>query len=223
MEYSDIIFTPIDVPPIPNKEKVLERFNAPDFYIWWDEETLLGEKEYNNPLGRPQKWTDAARQNYSELINWIESYLPFDELYYIRIARAKHEIPPHIDGNAVEPTHKHHLAILPETLEYCLAHEPIGYRFVIAGSKDKMYMCKEYDYTRDMTWQEKHYCHVPDETDCFLIRNQDQPHGVEADSEDRLIGFILGKVNPQKHKDLINQSVNKYAHNVIRKQDVFDA
>ena len=102
-------------------------------------------------------------------------------------------------------------------------HEPIGYRFVVAGSKDKMYMCKEHDYTKDMTWQKKHRCIVPEDTDAFLIRNQDQAHGVEADTEDRLIGFILGKVNAKKHWDLIEKSVSTYSDKVIRKQDVFDA
>jgi hypothetical protein len=71
--------------------------------------------------------------------------------------------------------------------------------------------------------QEKHRCIVPEETDAFLIRNQDQAHGVEADKEDRLIGFILGKVNAKKHWDLIEKSVSKYSENVIRKQDVFNA
>ena len=219
----DVIFTPLAIPPIPEKQKVLDRFNAPDFYVWWDEETLLGEKENNNPLGRPQKWTENAKNNYPELIDWVETYIPCDEWYYIRIARAKEEIPPHVDGNSVNPTHKHHLAILPEALEYNMEHEPIGYRFVIAGSMDKMYMCKEHDYTRNMTWQDKHMCIVPDDTDAFVIRNQDQAHGVEADTDDRLIGFILGKVNAKKHWDLIEKSVSTYSDNVIRKQDVFNA
>ena len=104
-----------------------------------------------------------------------------------------------------------------------MEHEPIGYRFVIAGSKDKMYMCKEHDYSKDMTWQEKHMCIVPDDTDAFVIRNQDQAHGVEADCDDRLIGFILGKVNAKKHWDLIEKSVSIYSDKVIRKQDVFNA
>ena len=47
-----------------------------------------------------------------ELIDWIETYIP-DDFYYIRIARVKvHDIPAILHGNAVEPTHKHHLAIM---------------------------------------------------------------------------------------------------------------
>lgn len=217
---SEVIFTPVDIPPIPNKEKILERFNAPDFYVWWNEETLLGVKEHNNPLGRPQQWTQEAKDNYPELLEWIETYIPCDELYYIRIARASQAIPPHIDGNAVNPTHKHHLAITQEALDHILENEPVGYRFVVAGAKDKLYMCKEYDYTKDMSWQEKTYCTVPEDTDCFLINNQTQPHGVDEDSDDRLVGFILGKVNPEKHKALLEQSVNKYKDFVVTKQDL---
>ena len=47
--YNDIIFTPLDLPPIPNKQKILDKFSAPDYYVWWGEETILGEKKYNNP------------------------------------------------------------------------------------------------------------------------------------------------------------------------------
>lgn len=222
--YNNIIFTPLDLPPIPNKQKILDKFAAPDYYVWWGEETLLGEKKYNNPLGYPQEWTENAKQSYPELIEWIEENYPLDELYYIRIARANGKsIPPHIDGNAVNPTHKHHLAIRQETLDHILENEPVGYRFIVKGGRDKMYMCKEYDYTRDMSWQQKHYCNIPEDTDAFLINNQTQAHGVDEDVEDRLIGFILGKVNPQKHNELIERSIQKYSDKIIRKQDVFNA
>jgi hypothetical protein len=207
---SEVIFTPVDVPPIPQKEDILKHFEELDFYVWWGEETLLGLKENNNPLGKPQNFTARAWHYYPMLVNWIQSYIPCDDFYYIRIARAKHAIPPHIDGNAVNPTHKHHLAITQEALDQILENEPVGYRFIIKGSRDKLYMCDEYDYTRDMTWQEKRYCTVPEDTDCFLINNQTQPHGVDEDEEDRLVGFILGKVNPERHKELLDRSVEKY-------------
>ena len=104
-----------------------------------------------------------------------------------------------------------------------LEYEPVGYRFQIAGTRDKMYMCKEYDYTRDMTWQDKTPCYLPEDTDSFVLRNQDQPHGVEEDVEERLVGFILGKPVPKLHNDLLEKSINKYTEHVIRKKDVFNA
>ena len=219
----DIIFTPLALPQIEDKQTILDRFDEPEKFVWWGEETLLGEKATNNPIGYPQQWTDNAKKMYPRIVDWVETHIPCDELYYIRIARAKSAVPPHIDGNEVDPEHKHHLAIRRETRDYLLEHEPVGYRFQIAGTRDKMYMCKEYDYTRDMTWQDKTRCYLPTDTDSFVLRNQDQPHGVDEDVEDRLVGFILGKPITHLHNQLLANSVEKYSEHVIRKQDVFNA
>ena len=219
----DVIYTPLALPQIEDKQTILDRFDAPETFVWWGEETLLGEKATNNPLGYPQAWTARARQLYPQIVDWVETHVPCDELYYIRIARARSAIPPHIDGNEVNPTHKHHLAIRQETRDYLLEHEPVGYRFQIAGTRDKMYMCAEHDYTRDMSWQNKTQCYLPEDTDSFVLRNQDQPHGVDEDVEPRLVGFILGKPNAQRHNQLLEKSINKYSEHVIRKQDVFNA
>jgi hypothetical protein len=74
-----------------------------------------------------------------------------------------------------------------------------------------------------MTWQNKTRCYLPEDTDSFVLRNQDQPHGVDEDVEQRLVGFILGKPNTQRHNQLLEKSINKYSEHVIRKQDVFNA
>lgn len=217
-----MLFTPLAVPPIPNKEQVLRDFKGEENFVWWGEETLLGDKRYNNPLGHPQEWTSKGR-GYPELMNWIRTYLPFEELWYIRIARAQQAIPPHVDGNKVEPDHKHHLGITQEALDHLMANEPVGYRFIISGSRKNLYLCKEYDYFKDMSGVDKYHTEVPSDTDAFLLRNQDMPHGVDEDTEDRLVGFILGKVHEKAHQHLIAQSIKKYSDYVMRTKDVFDA
>ena len=108
-------------------------------------------------------------------------------------------------------------------LDHQLANEPIGYRFIVSGSRDTLYMCNEYDYSKDMSNQKKVYCTIPDDTDAFLINNCTQPHGVdvkEGVDDDRIVGFVLGKVNVKQHQELIEKSKNKYSKQVITKDEL---
>ena len=104
-----------------------------------------------------------------------------------------------------------------------LANEPIGYRFIVTGSRDTLYMCNEYDYNKDLSDQPKHFCTIPEDTDAFLINNCTQPHGVDVKpgiDDDRIVGFILGKVSISAHEKLIEASTNKYATNKVYKNEL---
>ena len=108
-------------------------------------------------------------------------------------------------------------------LDHQMANEPIGYRFVVSGSRDTLYMCNEYDYSKDMSDQPKHFCTIPEDTDAFLINNCSQPHGVDVKDgidDDRIVGFILGKVNESAHRELIERSANKYKQYTVKKDEL---
>jgi hypothetical protein len=84
-------------------------------------------------------------------------------------------------------------------------------------------MCNEYDYSKDMSNQKKVYCTIPEDTDAFLINNCTQPHGVdvkEGIDDDRIVGFVLGKVNVKQHQELIEKSKNKYSKQVITTEEL---
>ena len=84
-------------------------------------------------------------------------------------------------------------------------------------------MCKDYYYSKDISNQPKHFCTIPEETDAFLINNCTQPHGVdvkEGVDDDRIVGFILGKVIKSAHQKLIERSANKYNTQVIKKNEL---
>ena len=218
-----LVFTPLAIPPIPNKQKIIDNFVGAEKYVWWKEETLLGEKDFSKPLGKPQDWNAHAKEKYPELLEWIDSYLPFENKFYIRLARSTGNVAPHVDGNKTEAPYKHHMTITQEMLNNQLANEPIGYRFIVNGSRDTLYMCTEYDYSKDMSNQSKTYCTIPNETDTFLINNNTQPHGVdvkEGIDDDRIVGFILGEVDVLAHRNLIKISTNKYKKYQVHKDEL---
>jgi len=218
-----MIFVPLDIPPVPNKQLILKNFVAEDTFAWWKEETLLGVKDLSKPFGEPKQWTEVAKEKYSDLIKWIDEYFPFEYKFYVRLARSTGNVAPHVDGNYTKAPHSHHMTITKEMLDHQLANEPIGYRFIVSGSRDTLYMCNEYDYSKDMSNQKKVYCTIPDDTDAFLINNCTQPHGVdvkEGIDDDRIVGFVLGKVNVKQHQKLIEKSKNKYSKQVITKNEL---
>jgi hypothetical protein len=61
--------------------------------------------------------------------------------------------------------------------------------------------------------QPKTYCTIPNDTDAFVINHQEQPHGVDVDENldhNRIVGFVMGKVDVSKHKQLLEKSYSKY-------------
>jgi len=218
-----MIFTPLDIPPIPNKQSILDKFIGSEKFAWWKEETLLGTKNLDEPFGESRQWELSAHLTYPNLIEWIDTYFPFEYKFYVRLARSTGNVAPHVDGNYVTAPHPHHMTITQKMLDHQLANEPIGYRFVVSGSRDTLYMCKEYDYSKDMNNQQKWFCTIPNETDAFLINNCTQPHGVDVKQgidDDRIVGFILGKVNTAEHQKLIKRSADKYKKYVVYKEDL---
>ncbi len=218
-----IYFLPLDVPPLANKNALISRFaeSPHESYVWWNMEVILGERKFQKPLGSyTGQWTDSAKNKYPDLIAHISQYLPFSQLCYVHLSRAVKSVPPHVDENYVEKPFEHHMNITPSFKEHLSQNEPVGYRFILAGQRDSLYLCTQFDpqYQRHIA-QKKLFCKIPEDTDFFLIRNSTIPHGVENTPQDseRLIGFVLGFLDVAKHKDLVKKSYFRFSENIILK------
>jgi len=216
-----MIFCPLDIPPIPNKQKILDTFAGDESFAWWREETLLGEKDLSKPFGPPGQWTEKSKR-YPQLVDWISDHLPFEYFVYIRIARSKGDVWPHVDANYAQAPLPHHMTMEQWLIDDIRINEPCGYRFIVGGSRKNLYMCKKYDpayQDKTILDQPKIYCEIPQQTDAFVINHQDQPHGVDIDEEDtqRLVGFVIGKIGVDKHNKLLKNSISKYSKHIIEK------
>lgn len=216
-----MIFLPLDIPCIPDKQSILDTFAGDESFAWWREETLLGEKDLSKPFGPPGKWTEKSKK-YPGLCEWIKDYFPFEYFVYIRIARSKGDVWPHVDANYAQAPLPHHMTMEQWLIDDIRLNEPAGYRFIVGGSRKNLYMCKDYDPTYKNSAildQEKTYCKIPHSTDAFVINHQDQPHGVDIDESDRerLVGFVIGKIDVDKHKKLLKNSMSKYNTHIIEK------
>lgn len=216
-----MIFSPLDLPVIPNKQKILDTFAGDESFAWWREETLLGEKNLETPFGSPGQWTAKAKK-YPDLVDWIENNLPFEYHVYVRIARSKGDVWPHVDANYAKAPLPHHMTMEQWLIDHIRQNEPAGYRFIIGGSRSNLYMCETYDpeyKDKNVLNQHKHYCTIPESTDAFVINHQDQPHGVDVNHDDRnrLVGFVIGKLDIDKHNQLLENSRSKYKNYILEK------
>lgn len=223
-----LCFLPLDIPPLPDRDQVIQAFEESghkEDYVWWNMELLLGARQFDVPLGStPYDWSTSARERYHGLIQWIEDYFPFKNLYYVHLAHATKTVMPHVDENYVESPFPHHMTITRELKSHLMDNEPVGYRFLIRGDRESLYLCKKYDPNyKTVHDQTKTWCQIPEDTDSFLIRNSRVPHGVDNSNQGdrhRLTGFLLGEVDPEKHQALIEKSISRYGDCVINESDI---
>lgn len=209
-------FLPLDLPLFEHKQKVLDTFNGDiDFGYWKEEELTVRDRK--QPFEKEMPFTLEAKTKYPELIEYITTQWPFEYFVYVKLIRANKTVDPHVDGNFV--SHKgpagNYNTITQEYLDHQLATEPSGYRMILNGNRSSLYLCDEYDPTykrKDWNDLKKQYCHIPEDTDCFVLRTNDSPHGVDyiEDDDKRLLLFAIGRLNIEKHNELLERSRRRY-------------
>jgi len=248
-----MIFVPLDLPPIPNKPELVKRFVGTTYVtghcgrIEIEKENMTITDRFahwtdTNLYWRNEEWTDTAKKDFPEIMDWVQTNLPFEKYFLIKLGRL-YKADPHVDNNLfwvsqqaddlykklndgkVCPFPKtelfKHTAVEDAIYEHQLANEPVGYRFILSGSRDTLYMSK--DQRVKLSDDKKHYCTIPEDTDSYVIDNCSQPHGVDPRpgiDDDRIVGFIIGLVKPKEHKELVQRSAEKYKKYVMTKEMV---
>lgn len=209
-------FLPLDLPLFQHKHLVLSAFDAHTQFGYWHEEELT-YRDRTQPFGDGVPFTAQAQEKYPELIDYITTYWPFENFVYAKLIRANRNVDPHVDGNFVDhagPAGNYN-TITQQYLDHQLSTEPCGYRMILNGNRSSLYLCDTYDPTyknKDWSNLKKHYCTVPADTDCFVLRTNHSPHGVdyiEHDNE-RLLLFVIGNLNVDRHNELLKRSMQKY-------------
>ena len=235
-----MIFAPLDIPAIPNKEKIIQQFSGKEYYAYTNEQGVIEIQSANKDdafchweeltlLDHDGKWQPNAIKLFPELLKWIDDNFPFEHKLHVKLSRAKGNVLPHtdahdfdndkfqgyfiVDGQKVKTPQKLNITKSQDMLQHQLDNEPCGYRFIVNGSKNSLYMVKE-------DTQEKHFCTIPDDTDAWVLNNCTQPHGVDLQpliDDQRIIGQITGIVNVTKHQQLLDKSKQRYKQFVVDK------
>ena len=235
-----MLFLPLDIPPIPNKDIIIKNFYGKTQAVGYDKDKELVFRDVSDDtlsqasdvfyqwkaqqLSDKGTWNSFARKTYPDLIKWIDDYYPFETILDARLERAKGPVLPHTDGASVGYVGRmmdssgayidvpSYVDNPQAVLDHQLENEPIGYRFIVHGSRDTLYMCK------DEQGKNKVYCDIPKNTDAYVINHCTQLHGMDPKpdiDDERIVGFIIGTVNTEKHNILLKKSANKYKEYII--------
>ena len=231
------LFLPLDIPPIPNRENLVARFSGnnhiamydqddkmilgktdseviknatpKEIFCEWREETLLGGEEMDPSHPEYFQWNSLAKEKYPELIQWIDENFPLSVKYHVKLSHAIGDVLPHTDSHE----NKDYMAVPGDEIDYFKNnHFGIGYRFILNGSKDSLYFCREVNFKKDLSNQPKHFCNIPESTDAFALDSY-FPHGVDVRpgiDDNRILALIVGKLDQQKHKKMFDKSKKKF-------------
>jgi hypothetical protein len=129
-----------------------------------------------------------------------------DQLPFTRITRITHKI----QTNIVHP----HVDVMKEMgledgeYQHLLNNEPCGYRIVIVGQNDKLKVHNGVEWVT---------AKLPEIPGCYLLDSITGLHKVD-DDQNREIIYIRGFLDPIKHKEIINRSLEKYKNYAIYHQ-----
>ena len=216
-----IRFLPLDLPKFKHKEKVLAEFNPDTKFYCWNE-------EYITVRDRNITFHDAMpmRDVHKELVEYVKEYLPFTDIVLMKLIRANKDVFPHVDDNYVNyigPKSDFN-TITQEFKDHQLDTEPCGYRIVIEGDRKSFYLSngkvelEDDELIYSDTNAEIIETELPESTDCFALKSYGSMHGVKKTENDdnRLLVFIIGWFDKDKHDALIKKSLEKYGEYVVR-------
>lgn len=198
MDFSKLQFLPIDVPKIPRQ--IAQNFIDTLGKHWKDHPTSDGLYwQFIKLTERKKNWEDVsefteyAKTNLSQIVEWIEKNFPYKTLRNVKFNRQVAHTNQHVDYD------------YPKDLD--LFHnnqnnEPCGYRAVITGSKSGcLYLVNNQG--------ERIYPTLPDTTDTYVIGTTNTLHGVEEESERETL-YMHFEIDREEHQKLLERSLEKY-------------
>lgn len=218
---NDILWVPLDLPPVP-KDLTLE--NIKSLYTYQprlteeQREDLMKKKEhhqyawdcfhmrlpttevlrpyYNQVSDIEWEWADKAKSRCPGIISYIEKELPFKNIKYVTAISSIGSVPLHLDLKEDIPQ---------EEKDFYKSNDPCFYRFVLDGTINENSF---YVYTKTLG---KIYCKFPKGAPGWVMGSYSCAHGNDEEIPfQKLLMYVMGDLDIEKHQSLIERSYNKY-------------
>jgi hypothetical protein len=205
MDFKDILWMPIDLPVFDKKDELVKEFKT-DFTADAKSYDVRGQLflEHSNNY-EISKVKEGLTYSQTDLIEYCKTNLPFTDLVNIKIHHITTSgMKMHIDFGDPEKN--------PELYKHIQEHEPCGFRMLIKGTK-----------SGDMAVMSNDEVVIPTmatDTDWYAINYTEALHGSSPDAtdiDDRYVLFCMGWIDKEKHKELINRSIDKYSDYIVKK------
>jgi len=188
-----INYMPIDMGQSLDKSEILDNFKPDKAWNYWSFEKLTESK--GGKYGR-NDITKNAKIKYPKLCEYI-SHLPFTHISNVKINIQKEKALPHIDFVSKEEG----LELYKNNID----NEPCGYRFVVRGKNDVLKLHND-NVVRT--------CFLPADTDCYVMNHTGGIHSIDDDT-DRVVIYISGFIDKEKHLKIIERSMKKYKEFIL--------
>lgn len=152
------------------------------------------------------KWWDSAIMDVENIeLNSLMDI--FNQLPYDKITMAMHKFQN-------EPVGEHfdvypQMKISPEEYKNITDNEPCGYRIVLKGNNDRLSLWDGESWVTPI---------LPSVPCCYLINATHMKHKV-SDDPGREIIYIRGIINSDRHKELLDRSLQKYGDHAVYLKD----
>lgn len=195
-----LLWTPIDFPQFTKDQKDSFFTNYKKDYLGVTASamesqmftTRLTENRYS-----VSEFNESYRETHGFLFDFVDKHLPFDQIINIKIHRQYRDASSiHIDFAKPDEN--------PLLFENNKVTDPCGYRMVIAGSRQGALHVEN-------SSGERIYPLLPETTDWYCIGSTNVRHAVQKLDEGRMIIFTHGWINAEKHKEIIDRSLEKYS------------
>jgi len=171
----NILFLPIDI-------------EIPKINISNIQSTILEKHNY-------QKYWNTTRidETVDENLKFILDQLPIDKVTNIYYKEQNGLVMPHYDVYT-------DMQFQEGEYKNILDNEPAGYRLVLEGSTDTLYVKSGNTFT---------LAQLPSVPGCYLLNSTAGLHMVKDDPGRKII-YVRGFINPNKHNALIDKSLKLY-------------
>lgn len=226
----NILWTPLDLPPLPKEitlDNITSLFNyipnaseeqrkefaeKRQHYLYaWNSYRLRavsgnGEQSWTvQNSNNDWQWTADAREQCPKLIEYIETYLPFKKIKAASIMSSTGVVPSHYDMsvNATDEEKRNYIF-----------HEPSLYRLLIDGG-----IHSNSFYVESQTVP-KTFCNLPVDSPGWAMGCYTCLHGNdESTPHQKILLYIMGDLDTEKHTSLITRSVEKYKNYIIETKE----
>lgn len=218
--YRDVLFTPIDLPPMPLDLERIKKFRhqQPHDETFGDRffRTVFLRGSPSTPTNSAYhlyddqldwQWTDTAIRYFPEVIDHISS-LPFNLITAVSFVGAKNNkpMPPHYDY----PPHQ-----IPN---FAKENEPYSYRVSIGDTTDAFYVSTSQGTNEQELLNGRYlFGNLPNDTNYWCMTCSQSMHAT-LPREGKETLFIGGILDIEAHNELVNRSIKKYQNYIITKQ-----
>lgn len=227
IDIKKLAYVPLDIPSIDfdvNElnglfdEHALEHHPYPHL---WDAFCVCGRvNDWYDNVDTDRAWNEryvldgdvpfhpALPEKLKHDLKFMLDNLPYKKYTFAQILSQKITIAPHQDG-LYDPQGDIRKEVYKGSTGFNFEPEPAGLKVMLTHKNARCF------YLSNSAGGIRNFIKMPEDTNCFAINERTYFHGAKYLGERKYILSTFGIIDPDKHKEIINRSLEKYKNYAI--------